>query len=582
VPKLRVLWSFVAPHRVKMILGLFVGLGATAMSLTVPLVAKSVLDGLNTSTSVRPAIILLVAVMAVGAVLALVQGVLLGKLGQRIVVLARIGIVQRLLRVRPAALAGHSTGELVSRVTNDSGQLARSTARCVVDLLNAAVMILGAVVVMWILAPTLMLTTVAALIGFSIVVGAMVPGLTRANERAQSAVGRLGGGLEGALRAIRTVKASRAEDRESERILADAREAEREGVRAAWIESAMITVASIGTQVALMLILGLGAWQVASGALPVSSLVAFLLYALQLTEPIMLATRSLAELQAGTASAVRVNGIQQLPIEDDQATAGIPVRDASRPAVLEFRSVSARYLPGTALVLDDVSVDIPRVGHSAIVGLSGSGKTTMFSLMLRFLDPALGEVRLDGVPLDRWPLAALRERIVYVEQDTPLVPGTLRDNLTYARLGATDEEIWAALAAVRLDERAASLPDGLDSRLTSTTVSGGERQRIALARALVAKPEVLLLDEATAQLDGLAESAVHECINVISQTGAVVTIAHRLSTVIDADQILVLESGRIRAVGNHYELLETDALYRDLVAALRISTAATATVPHGE
>ena len=571
--KAGVLWSFVQPHRRALAVGLGLGLGSSLLVLVVPVAAKLVLDGLSAGAGVGPDIAILVGALLTGAMLNLAQGVVLGKLGEVVVLQARTSIVGGLLRGRITALSAHTTGELVSRVTNDSGMLSRAAARSIVELVNALVMILGAVVIMWMLAPVLMITTVLSVFGFTIGVFLLVPGLTRANERSQAAIGRLGGGLESALRAIRTVKASRAEHREGERILADARESQRQSVRAVWIESLMITMSSIGTQVALMLILGIGAWEVATGGLVVTTMVAFLLYALQLTEPIIAATRGLADLQSGIAAAVRIRDIQLIAAEDD-APAGEVVPAAADPVVLRMRAVGVRYAADAAPVLHDIDIDIPRIGHTAIVGLSGSGKTTLFSLMLRLIEPSTGRVSLDGVPVGEWPLAELRERIVYVEQDTPLVPGTLRDNLAYTRQSVAEDEMWSALRAVRLDERASSLPDGLDTRLSMTTMSGGERQRIALARALLARPEVLLLDEATAQLDGIAEAAVHDCINMISKTGAVVTIAHRLSTVIDADRILVLEAGRVRASGNHYQLLETDTLYRDLVAALRIGTAA--------
>jgi ABC-type multidrug transport system fused ATPase/permease subunit len=164
----------------------------------------------------------------------------------------------------------------------------------------------------------------------------------------------------------------------------------------------------------------------------------------------------------------------------------------------------------------------------------------------------------------------VRARLAYVEQETPVVPGTIGDNLRFTHPDATDDELWAALERVRLRETVAALDGGLDAALTSSSLSGGQRQRIALARALVRTPEVLLLDEATAQVDGLTEAAVHDAIREQARLGAVVTVAHRLSTVVDADTIVVMEGGRVRARGTHDELLASDELYRDLVAALRI------------
>jgi ATP-binding cassette subfamily B protein len=277
-------------------------------------------------------------------------------------------------------------------------------------------------------------------------------------------------------------------------------------------------------------------------------------------------------LEADDDAAVRDGGPADL---DDLATAP---RSGVEPPLVRLHEVTFRYAgadgngvtDGRPPALDGVTLEVPRRGHTAIVGPSGAGKTTIMSLLLRFLSPDSGHVELDGRPYARWTTGQIRSRIAYVEQDTPIVPGTLRENLAYAAPDATDAEIWAAVDALRLTERVAMLPDGLDTQVSASQLSGGERQRVAVARALVARPEILLLDEATAQLDGLTEAALAEAIRDVASTGAVVTIAHRISTVMDADQIVLLERGRVRAIGRHTELLESDELYRELVAALRL------------
>ncbi|GAA2935483.1 hypothetical protein GCM10011428_61300 [Streptomyces violaceus] len=399
------------------------------------------------------------------------------------------------------------------------------------------------------------------------------------------------------------MKAGRAEDRTAERIVADARISAEHGVRANRREALAWTIALAGIQLAIILVLGVGAWRVAEGDLEVSSLIAFLLYAFGLMDPISELSQNITALQSGIAAAERiretddldseegavraVHAVHEDPVREAVVDAGeksvrdtpvrdTPVRDAAAQdtPVLELRDVTAAYGPDAKPAVRGVDLVIPRHGHTAIVGPSGAGKTTLFSLVLRFLEPTGGELLLDGRPYRDHGHDAIRSRLAYVEQDTPVVPGTIRDNLLLSRPDATDAELRRVLDEVRLAEKVEALDDGLDTPLSGAAVSGGERQRIALARALLRTPDVLLLDEATAQLDGLTEAAVQSCVRARAATGAVVTIAHRLSTVIDADTIVVMEAGRVRARGSHGELLATDTLYRELVEALRIAAPA--------
>ncbi|WP_405956142.1 ABC transporter ATP-binding protein [Streptomyces phaeochromogenes] len=590
---LRVLASFARPHRRTLVVGLLLALAASALGLATPMVTKWVLDALNDGSSLGGPVVALLVLLVIGAVLYRVQWVLLGALGEQVVLDARESMVRRYFRATIPAVTARPPGELVSRAVSDTVLLREAASSSVIGLINGAVMLVGTLVLMGFLDLVLLGTTVAAVLVVILLFAVLMPGIAKAQERAQEHVGRVGGTLEGTLRAIRTVKASGAEDRQAERIAADARASAEYGIRAVRLEATVWTIAWTGIQLAVILILGVGAWRVGEGQLEVSSLIAFLLYAFGLMEPITELSENLTALQSGIAAAERIRAVDELDAETDGPTVtdGPPVtdtraepsgrrrtsgpvpeekRDPSGP-VLELKGVTASYGPGREPVVRGVDLVVPARGHTAIVGPSGAGKTTVFSLLLRFLEPQEGALLLDGVPYHRHSHAAIRSRLAYVEQDTPVVPGTIRDNLLISRPEAGEEELRQVLADVRLTEKVESLDEGLDTELSTAAVSGGERQRIALARALLRKPDVLLLDEATAQLDALTESAVHHCVRRRAREHAVVTIAHRLSTVIDADTIVVMDAGGVRARGTHDELLATDSLYRDLVEALRIA-----------
>jgi ABC-type multidrug transport system fused ATPase/permease subunit len=218
-------------------------------------------------------------------------------------------------------------------------------------------------------------------------------------------------------------------------------------------------------------------------------------------------------------------------------------------------------------VLEDVSFEIPGPGLTALVGPSGAGKSTIFALLSRFYDADGGSVKVGGTDVRRLPLGELRSRVAYVEQDAPVLAGTVRQNLLYANPDASDAELEGVLDLANLRAFAEKLPDGLDTEVGDggTLLSGGERQRIALARMLLRKPRLLLLDEVTSQLDAENERALKETVREVSRRCAVVVIAHRLSTVVGADRILLLDRGRVSAEGTHEGLLENSPLYKKLV-----------------
>ncbi|RKS04823.1 ATP-binding cassette subfamily B protein [Nocardiopsis sp. Huas11] len=580
---MRVLWSFVRPHRRKLALSLVLALLGSALQLANPLVIRLVLDTVSEAGGLMMPVVLLLGLFVAGSVFGIWHWIMVGTIAEKVVLDARTALVRRYFRAALIPLSRRSSGELVTRATSDTVLLREAASSSIISLINGGVLLVGTLVMMGILDLVLLSVTFTAVLVVTLLFLTLMPSIAKAQEQAQNSLGLMGGILEGSLRAIRTVKVSRAEDRLGGQILGHAQDSARHGIRSVKREAVAWTIAYGGVQLAIIAILGVGALRVGSGDIGVSTLIAFLLYAFTLMSPVMELSQSMTALQSGLAAARRIRDVEAVPLEPaaDAVGSRSPATGGDGPLV-ELRGVTARYAPGAEPALDRVDLAIPRRGHTAIVGPSGAGKTTVFSLLLRFLEPEDGRLDLDGSPYRESSPQEIRGRFAYVEQDAPVVPGTIRENLLFTNPDATDEEVRRVLDEVRLSDKIDALDAGLDSPLDATSLSGGQRQRIALARALLRTPDALLLDEATSQVDAITEAAITESVRRHADRAAVVTIAHRLSTVIQADGIILMEAGRVRVTGTHEELLATDSLYRELVSALHIGDSERLVSPDAE
>jgi ABC-type multidrug transport system fused ATPase/permease subunit len=502
---------------------------------------------------------------ALFAVQASVDGVglfLLERTGERVVLGVRRRLVARLLRLRMKEFDEHRVGDLMSRVGTDTTVLREVVSTASVQLVTGTLTGAGTVVLMLLIDPVLFGWVLTTVVVAAVVVYSLVGRLRAAGEQMQRGVGDMTADLERALGALRTVRACRAEEREEELIGQRAEQACAAGVRAARITSVMSPAVELAMRGSLLVVLLVGGARVARDAASVGDLMAFLLYATYLVIPFTSVLQGIGLLQKGMGALGRVAEVQSLPVEDDSGAA-VPERTG---ITLEFRDVWFRYRDRP--VLRGVSFTVEPRSHVALAGLSGAGKSTLFSLIERFYEPDSGVVLANGTDIRNFSNNDWRGRIALVDQDCPVLNGTLRDNLRYSMPNASDCDLHEVLELANLDELVARLPEGLDTSLgeRGRALSGGERQRIALARALLTRPELLLLDEPTAHLDPVNERALHRAITRAAQECSLLVIAHRLSTIREADRIVVLHAGEVLAQGTHDELLAINDFYGSLTA----------------
>ncbi|MGW6909920.1 ABC transporter ATP-binding protein [Streptomyces sp. NPDC054940] len=573
-PTWRLLLSYVRPHRWALLVGAVLSLVTGATGLLLPLVARELIDDLSHDRAITGALLIMSGLVVANAALGALGSYVLMRTAESVVLGARRALSSYLLRLRITAVDRSEPGDLMARITSDTTLLREVTTDSLVGLGTGGLTLVATVAMMGLVDPVLLLVTLAVILGAGTILGVIVPRINRASRQAQDAVGVMGASLERILGALRTVKASGAEHREERTLHEAAEESWRQSVRAAKWSAAAGNTAGLAMQIAFITVLAVGGARVATGATDVGTLVAFLLYVFYLMSPIQQVVGAITQYQTGSAALARIQEALRLPAEPAAAPAPLPAAGVE-PAALAFEDVRFRYADDLPYVHHGVTFAVPAQGMTAFVGPSGAGKTTVFSLIERFYDPEAGTITVDGRDLADWELPQLRSAIGYVEQDAPVLSGSLRDNLLLGNPDADDDALTRVLKTTRLDGLVSRLPGGLDTLVghRGTKLSGGERQRVAIARALLRRPRLLLLDEATSQLDAVNEAALRDTVADVARTTTVLVVAHRLSTVTMADRIVVMDAGRVRAVGTHRELVAEDPLYAELAATQFLATA---------
>ena len=518
----------------------------------------------------------------------------LQKVGESIVNDARRKLSRHLLRLQIKEYDERSTGDLISRVASDTARLRTGFLQIFVAGTTGIPLILGAGVIMLVIDPVLLGTAVTFIILLSILIAVISRVVQGTSLAAQHELGELTSRVERDMTAIRTIRAANATASESASLDEQVETTWQACLKVAKAESVVAPIANVGLQFSAIIVILAGAHRVTTGALSMAGLVQFGSLLFILLSPLGQMMAAVSELRASLASLERVNEIFDLPQEDEvdvvnllpQATLNLSApalrRRRSRAPAIEFEDVYFTYGArefGTgleddpdSLVLHGLNLTVPEGRRVAIVGPSGAGKSTVLQLVERFYDVDGGAIRVFGKDIRDYSREDLRHCLGYVEQDSPVLSGTLRQNLTLGTPDITDDQCLAALNAVNLEYLASRSSLGLEALVgeSGAALSGGERQRLAIARSLLSGRKILLFDEATANLDSHNERQIGDVLTNLRGNHTVLVVAHRLSTIMDADLIHVLEHGRLVASGQHHQLVEEVPLYRDLAKEQRL------------
>ncbi|WRU94117.1 ABC transporter ATP-binding protein [Priestia filamentosa] len=549
--------------KVIMITALTLSLLETGAALIVPLFTKNLVDKAASSALETSVIVIFILAFMLQAISGGISSYLIMYVGEIVVSRLRSNLWRKVLFLEVPYFDKHQSGETMSRITQDTNTIKTLVTQHLVSFLTGIVSIVGSVIILLFIDWKMTLVMVLA-VPFSLLL--IIPlgrKMYRISKATQDELASFSGELGRVLGEIRLVKMYSAENVEVEKGEEGIKKLFRFGLKEARIQSVLHPFMTLIMMLVIVVLIGYGGVRVASGTLTAGSLVAIIIYMFQIIVPFSQMATSFSALQKALGATERIGEMLNLRTEEKQK--GKNLEEALED--IELKDISFSYNNETP-ILKDINLRIPKGKTTAFVGPSGGGKTTLFSLLERFYKPTSGRITIGEENIDSFTLSSWRKAISYVSQESPIMSGTIRENICYG-VGreVSDEEVKKAAKLANAKEFIDNLSDGFHTEVGERGIklSGGQRQRIAIARALIRDPKILFLDEATSSLDSSSEHLVQQALNRLMKGRTTLIIAHRLSTVVHADQLVVIEKGEISGVGTHENLLKNHNLYQKLV-----------------